>query len=367
MNPAARGGAGISASGGQASERSSFQKAVFSACYAMNLPVPRVEISNFAEAHASTNPRLKNEFDPTDLEAAKQLFERTYRSQPRIQLSRNPDNLFGQFLREARVQGFTSEEDRISFAKWYTSQEHILHIAENPSPHDVQEMLFIFRQEIAKLDSRPELLMSGWELYNKLCGSVNASIPFEAHQGASKRISKALGGKLPSGGIHEVPNAFIFRASKTLRFSRMKYLLQSSDKKLKAVPSFLYDYGGNLIFDIKGEQDLPEGQIGIVFIELIGNMRKRSSGIYVLTGGGGVWTKNDELVDEGIAQAISVDADSDDDYMPFSKENMQMLPHLLQHPLQYWVEFMEKNGAFPLRVSFPEHFSSEQVEVEEEC
>jgi len=41
---------------------------------------------------------------------------------------------------------------------------------------------------------------------------------------------------------------------------------------------------------------------------------------------------------------------------------MQMLPHLLQTPLQYWVEFMEKNGAFPLRVSF-----SKKVEVEEEC
>ena len=366
MNPVARGGVGIFASGGQASERSSFQKAVFSACSAMNLPVPRVEISNFAEAHASANPRLKNEFDPTDLEAAKQLFERTYRPQPRIQLSRNPDNLFGQFLREARVQGFTSEEDRISFAKWYTSQEHILHIAENPSPHDVQEMLFIFRQEIAKLDSRPELLMSGWELYNKLCGSVNASIPFEAHPGASKRISKALGGKLPSGEIQEVPNAFIFKASEGLNISRMKSLLKYSDKELKALPSFLYDCEGNPIFDVKGEQNLPEGQIGIVFLDSIGTLRKSSSGVcFVKTGGnGGVWTQNDEFVEKGLAQAISVDADSDD--VQFSKEKMQMLPHLLQHPLQYWVEFMEKNGAFPLRVSFPEHFSSEQVEVEEE-
>lgn len=328
------------------------------------------QIVKFAEEYSSRpeNSGILRRYEQSDVEKACVEFEARLQEQIRRTQQKppkNPNNLFGQFLREARIQNFTSEPDRISFAKWYTSQEHILHIAENPSPDDVQEMLFIFRQEIAAHDGRPELLMSGWELYNKLSGSVNASIPFQVHPAASKRILKALGGKLPSGGQHEVPNAFIFQASEEFNISRMKSLLQYSEG-LKALPSFLYDCEGNPIFDVKGEQNLPEGQIGIVFLDSIGTLRKSSSGVcFVKTGGHGLYTQNDEFVEKGLAQAISVDADSDD--VQFSKEKMQMLPHLLQHPLQYWVEFMEKNGAFPLRVSFPEHFSSEQVEVEEEC
>lgn len=136
MNPAARGGAGIFASGCQASERSPFQKAVFSACSAMNLPVPRNEISNFAKAHASANSRLKKEFNPTDLEAAKQLFERTYRSQPRIQLSRNPDNLFGKLMKEGKNMG-VEHNLLIDYLKWYTTNRVSPDIAENPRFDDV--------------------------------------------------------------------------------------------------------------------------------------------------------------------------------------------------------------------------------------
>jgi hypothetical protein len=328
------------------------------------------QIVKFAEEYSSRpeNSGILKRYQQSDVEKARVEFEARLEEQTRRTQQKppkNPNNLFGQFLRIARAQNFCSQEDRIKFAKRYTSQEHILHIAENPSWADVQEMLFFLRQEIAADYGRPELVSPDWELYYELSGSVNASIPFDAHQGAKKRISNALGGKLPSGGIHEVPNAFIFQVSERFNISRMKSFLQYSDEKLKALPSFLYDCGGKPIFDMKGIQDLPEGQIGIVFLDSIGTMRKSSSAVcYVRTGGRELHTSNNDLVEAGLAQAFSVEDDSDN--VPFSKENMQNDPQLLQHPLQYWVEFMEKNGAFPLRVSFPEHFSSEQVEVEEE-
>lgn len=383
-NPAAGGGdrdpcsqnppaVGNDSAGGQkhAAFVSAIVSIIMSSAKEHKIHVVYKKVVDFANTYSTENPPVRKEkgklFEQANVDRALAVFQENYKQeqeqqpQARAKPPKNPNNLFGQFLWKARAQNFCDKKDIISFAQWYTSQKHILPIAENPSPTDVQEMLLFLRREIAKQDDRPELLMSGWELYNELCGSVNASIPFDAHQGASKRISNALGDELPSGGKQVVPNAFIFRVSEGWNISTMKNFLQYSHE-IKAMPSFLYDCGGNPIFDKNGIQDLPEGQICIVFLESIGRMKKASSGVcFVRTSGPELHTQNDEFVEKGFARAISVEDDSEQN-VEFCKANMQMLPHLLQTPLQYWVEFMEKNGAFPLRVSF-----SKKVEVEEEC
>lgn len=156
-NPAAGGGVrssqhspavGNFTSGPQASQISPFQKAIFSACKAMNLPVHKNEISNFAAAYASANSGLKFEFNPSDIDTAKEIFQNTYRPQPQIQHSRNPNNLFEILKKEGKSMGI---EHRllIDYLKWYTTNRVSPDIAENPLSDVITQGIAEMTREIS--------------------------------------------------------------------------------------------------------------------------------------------------------------------------------------------------------------------------
>ena len=137
-NPAAGGGVRSSSSQHpplvgkhQASQISPFQKGIFSACKAMDLPVPKNEISNFAEAYASANSGLKFKFHSDDIEKAKEIFQNKYRPPPQIQHSKNPNNLFRILMKEGKSMGI-EHTLLIDYLNWYIKNRVSQDIAENP-------------------------------------------------------------------------------------------------------------------------------------------------------------------------------------------------------------------------------------------
>jgi len=118
----------------------------------------------FAEHYASNKPQKSSDFKQKDIEQALRYYiDHEYKDPQETQdptragPARNPDNLFSQFMKAARKEKIASEDDIISFAKWYIkeSQRVTREVAENPRQQDIDEMLRYFKEEIRKPNQDP--------------------------------------------------------------------------------------------------------------------------------------------------------------------------------------------------------------------
>ena len=134
--------------GGQAPKPdiSPFQKAIFAACKDTKLPIPYGEISRFAESQAQAYPGKQRKFNQENVNAIRNLFVSTYKSQSKP--THNPNNLFGHLLREGRKLGI-EEELLQDYLKWYISQPNISKISENPRQEDIDSGYYRMLREIS--------------------------------------------------------------------------------------------------------------------------------------------------------------------------------------------------------------------------
>lgn len=315
------------------------------------------KVVDFATTYASSMPAKLKRFEQDDVNQALTVFQEEYaktqQTQARAKLSRNPDNLFGKFLRKARLLGITTEENIISFAKYYTTREVSPEVVENPTQEEIEAMLLFFRQEIARITGNPALIAPEWELYNELFDSKTASLSIDqvkrTFQGALKWMRSAFGGTLPQNGIHKVTNAFIFR-TKVGTFDPSDIIQFLVRTRLKGFPAFLYNRNGTFTFDKQMLiQNVKDEQLFVVFLDRCG-LQIRIDQPVVRCGGRDCYVFNDHLVEEGLAHDISLETQ---DYSGMVHSSMvKNDPLLLSQPFPGFEEFMTEHGAFPLMVSF---------------
>ena len=121
--------------------------------------IVKKDVEAFAEKYASTRKTKWYYFEQRDLEQALRYYidheyEKPQQTQDHTRAgpARNPNNLFSQFMKAARKEKIASEQDIISFAKWYIneSQSVTREVAENPIHQDIDEMLQYFKEQFSR-------------------------------------------------------------------------------------------------------------------------------------------------------------------------------------------------------------------------
>ena len=121
--------------------------------------IVKKDVEAFAEEYASTRKTKWYYFEQKDLEQALKYYVDNVYEEPqqtqdhtRAGPARNPNNLFSQFMKAARKEKIASEQDIISFAKWYIneSQSVTREVAENPRQENIDEMLQYFKKQFSR-------------------------------------------------------------------------------------------------------------------------------------------------------------------------------------------------------------------------
>jgi hypothetical protein len=123
-----------------------------------NVPVTYNEAHEFAKAYAEANPPRNlprgRQFEQVHVDAAFKQFKEQYQPPQSAQQPRNPNNLFGQLLQKGKKIGIP-HADLIPYLKWYTCQEGIRKIAENPSTEDVE---YAFEQMVLAISPAARII-----------------------------------------------------------------------------------------------------------------------------------------------------------------------------------------------------------------
>ena len=344
--------------GGQARSLSSphlsavglFQHAIFLACRGWRTTIdqfiPDDILTDFARRYAEKNPAKGNcklEYLPSEVQDALAAFQREFQ--------RNHDSSLLSHFRRMSKRIAPSEEIE-SYAEWYLfdSMKVTINDAAKPSEAIIQEMIEFFKSEL-------ELICPPWYLYKVLFGALTDWVSLEFIRQTKVEclsfIRSSFNGTLPEDGIHGVPHAFIMRLSRETRFHISEFLKQTG---LAVSLALLYHHNGRLVIDkdYKSRDEYLNSKICCVFVERIGKFTRRKSGLEaVMTGGctiGGVYTQNDQLVEDGICEAQTDSGDLGD--FTGVTTDFTRKRELLEKGIPGWPEFMSSIGAHPFKVCF---------------
>jgi hypothetical protein len=327
-----------------------FLHAIFLACRGWRTTIdqfiPDNILTDFARRYAETNPAKGNcklEYLPSEVQDALAAFQGEFQRN-------HESSLFNHFRRMSKRIAPSDEID--SFAEWYILESRKVSIndAAKPSEAIIQEMIEFFKSELERICPK-------WYLYKVLFGALTDYVSLEFIRQTKVEclsfIRSSFNGTLPEDGIHGVPHAFIMRLSRETRFHISGFLKQTG---LAVSLALLYHHNGRLVIDkdYKTRGEYLIGKICCVFVERIGKFTRRKSCLQaVMTGGchiGGVYTQNDQLVEDGICEAQTDSGDIGD--FTGVTADFTRTRELLVKGIPGWTEFMSSIGAHPFKVCF---------------